>query len=71
MVFEDQLEPVQNSSLLVQPWQDDLSEAEAQVWVLTGDGERANVGNALWAEDYLWLRVETDGQQQWLSKKIP
>ena len=71
VVFEDQLEPVQNSSLLVQPWQDGLSEAEAQVWVLTGSGERAKVGNALWAEDYLWLRVETDGQQQWLSKKIP
>lgn len=71
VIFEDLGEPVPSSSLLVQPWQDDLGEAEAQVWVLTGSGERDNVGKPLWAEDYRWLRVETDGQDLWLSKKIP
>ena len=71
VIFEDLGEPVPSSSLLVQPWQDDLGEAEAQVWVLTGSGERENVGKPLWAEDYRWLRVETDGQDLWLSKKIP
>ena len=71
VVFEDFGEPSQSTSLLVQPWQAGLAGPEAQVWVLTGNGERGVYGNALWADDYRWLRVETDGQQQWLSKKIP
>lgn len=69
--FENSGEPVEAASLLVQPWQAGLAESEAQVWVLTGDGEHEKTGNALWAGDYRWLKVETDGQQQWLSKKIP
>ena len=71
VVFESMEEFPQSTSLVVQPWQEELRESEAQVWVLTGDGERENAGNALWAADYRWLRVETDGQQQWLSQKIP
>ncbi len=71
VIFEDPGEPVPSTSLLVQPWQEELEEPEAQVWVLTGDGEREKAGNALWADDYRWLRVETDGQQQWLTHKLP
>jgi competence protein ComEC len=71
VVFESMEEFPQSTSLVVQPWQEELRESEAQVWVLTGDGERENAENALWAADYRWLRVETDGQQQWLSQKIP
>jgi len=71
VVFEDLGEPAQATSLLVQPWQEELAEPEAQMWVLTGDGNRESVLNAFWAGDYRWLRVETDGQSQWLSKKLP
>ena len=71
VMFDGQVEPLQNASLLVQPWQAGLAEPNAQVWVLTGEGEREEAGDALWAGDYRWLKVETDGQQQWLSKKIP
>jgi competence protein ComEC len=71
VIFEDPGEHVPSASLLVQPWQEELAEPEAQVWVLTGDGEREKAEKALWAGDYRWLRVETDGQQQWLFKKIP
>jgi competence protein ComEC len=71
VVFEDLEEPVASTSLLVQPWQEELPAPDAQVWVLTGSGERENAGNAFWADDYRWLKVETDGQQQWLSKKVP
>jgi len=55
----------------VQPWQEDLAEPEAQVWVLTGEGEREETANAFWADDYQWLRVETNGQELWLSNKLP
>lgn len=71
VVFESPGESVEAASLLVQPWQEGLAEPEAQVWVLTGDGDHEKTGNALWAGDYRWLKVETDGQQQWLSKKVP
>jgi competence protein ComEC len=71
VIFEYSGEPVPPTSLLVQHWQEGLGEAKAQVWVLTGDGEREKAGNALWAADYHWLRVETNGLQQWLSGKIP
>ena len=71
VMFDGQVEPLQDASLLVQPWQAGLVESNAQVWVLTGEGEREEAGDALWAGDYRWLKVETDGQQQWLSKKIP
>jgi len=71
VMFDGQVEPLQDASLLVQPWQAGLAEPNAQVWVLTGEGEREEAGDALWAGDYRWLKVETDGQQQWLSKKIP
>ena len=71
VIFEDSGEPVPSASLLVQPWQEELAEPEAQVWVLTGDGEREKASSALWGDGYRWLRVETDGQRLWLSKKIP
>ena len=71
VIFEDPGEPVPSPSLLVQPWQAALAEPEAQVWVLTGNGEGERAENALWAGDYRWLKVETDGQAQWLSKKVP
>ena len=71
VIFEDSGKPVPAASLLVQPWQEELEQPEALVWVLTGDGEREKAGNALWVDDYRWLRVETDGQEQWLSHKLP
>jgi len=71
VIFEDSGEPVPAASLVVQHWQEELAEPEAQVWVLTGDGEREKAGNALWVDDYRWLRVETDGREQWLSHKLP
>ena len=71
VIFENLGEPVPSASLLVQPWQEGLGKSDSQVWVLTSEGEHKEAGNALWAEDYLWLRVETDGQQQWLFKKVP
>lgn len=70
VIFKDRVEPVPEASLLVQPWQKELTEPEAQVWVLTGDGEREKADNALWVDDYRWLRVETDGQELWLSNKL-
>jgi len=39
VLFGDAGEPVPSPSLLVQPWQAALAEPEAQVWVLTGNGE--------------------------------
>ena len=48
-----------------------LAPSSAQVWVLTGEGTRENADNAVWAGSYRWLRLETDGQQQWLSIKQP
>jgi len=71
VIFEDPGEPIPAAALLVQPWQEDLEEPEAQVWVLTGAGEAEKAGNALWAGDYRWLRVETNGQELWLSNKLP
>jgi hypothetical protein len=68
VIFEDAWEPIPAASLLVQPWQEELAEPEAQVWVLTGDGEREETANAFWAADYHWLRVETNGQELWLRK---
>ena len=71
VIFEDSGEPVPSASLLVQPWQEEMPDPDAQVWVLTGSGEREKAADALWADGYRWLRVETDGQRLWLSKKIP
>ncbi len=71
VVLDDSDKPAQATSLLVQPWQAELAETESQMWVLTGRGERESVSNAFWAGDYRWLRVETDGQSQWISKKLP
>jgi len=71
VIFEDPEEPVPATSLLVQPWQEELAEPEAQVWVLTGEGEREETANAFYAADYHWLRVETDSQELWLSNKLP
>ena len=71
VVFGDPVKPIQAASLLVQQWQEGLETPEAQVWVLTGEGEGRKAENALWAEDFRWLKVETDGQQQWLSKNMP
>ena len=71
VLFGDAGEPVPSPSLLVQPWQAASAEPEAQVWVLTGNGEGERAESALWAGDYRWLKVETDGQAQWLSKKVP
>jgi len=71
VIFDELAEPAQATSLLVQPWQAELAEPEAQIWVLTGNGERVSASNAFWAGDYRWLRVETDGQSQWISKKHP
>ena len=70
VVFEASEESIPPSSLLVQPWQEELVETEAQVWVLTGEGERETAQNAIWAGDYPWLRVETDGQHLWFTKGI-
>lgn len=66
VLFGDAGEPVPSPSLLVQPWQAGMAEPEAQVWVLTGNGEGERAENALWAGDFRWLKVETDGQAQWL-----
>ena len=71
VIFGDPGEPVPSASLLVQPWQEGLGESDSQVWVLTSEGEHKEAGNALWAADYRWLKVETDGQELWLSKKVP
>jgi hypothetical protein len=68
VIFEDLEELVPAASLLVQPWQEGLQESDAQVWVLTGEGEREAAENAFWAADYHWLRVETNGQKLWLRK---
>lgn len=71
VLFDDQIQPAQTASLLVQPWQTELAPSSAQVWVLTGEGTRENADNAVWAGSYRWLRLETDGQQHWLSIKQP
>ena len=71
VIFGDPGEPVPSASLLVQPWQEGLEDSDAQVWVLTSEGEHKEAGNAFWSADYRWLRVETDGQEMWLSKKVP
>jgi hypothetical protein len=68
VIVEDVGEHVPSASLLVQPWQEGMSQLQAQVWVLTGEGEREETANAFWAEDYQWLRVEANGQELWLRK---
>jgi len=67
--FEAESESQQSGSLLVEPWQAGKTRAASQVWLVTGDGMREEVEGALWASDYGWLKVETDGWAQWLSKK--
>lgn len=71
VVFGDPGEPIQSTSLLVQPWREAPIEPEGQVWVVSGNGDQQQPGSAIRAADYRWLRVETDGQQQWLSIKKP
>ena len=71
VIFQDLEKTAKSTTLLVQPWQAGLAEPKAQVWVLTGNGEGERAENALWASDYRWLRMETDGQELWLYNKLP
>lgn len=56
-------------SLQVQPWQAARTSSGAQVWVITGENGLKRESGALWAADYRWIQLETDGQQLWFSKK--
>ena len=60
-----------SASLVIQPEEQNQAEFDAQVRVLTGDGDREKAPFALWARDYLWLQVQTDGKQIWLFSKTP
>ena len=67
--FEPGVEKNKSELMVVEPYNAAMAPSMAQVWVLTGYTSPNLPANALFAADYRWLRLETDGQQVWFSKR--